>query len=287
MAYGFLKFEVHDGNSTYFWFDNLLDMGRLIDITGAAGTTYLGLPCRAKVTDAVNENGWSIRGQRSRHYHDLYTTIIDQPVLAPQNGKDAVLWKFGDDDYHDSFSTSKTWEQIRNKREPVGWSKVIWFTLGVPRFSFITWLAVKNRLSTGDRMRSWGMIQGCPLCGEPDETRDHLFFACHYSFTVWHGLANHILGTHTDPDWHLTLSHLQGVGGSSLDTILIKVLLFQTTIYHLWREQNARRHHTSWMTADAMCTVIDKALRNRISSLKYKADQNFSGLMQRWFYHTM
>ena len=180
VAYGFLKFKVHDGNSTYLWFDNWLDMGRLIDIIGAPGTTYLRFPRRAKVIDAVNQNGWSIRGQRSRHYHELYNTITDQPVPTPQNGRDAVLWKFGDDDYQDSFSTSKTWEQIHTKRDPVGWSRVVWFTQGVPRFSFITWLAVKNRLSTGDRMRFWGMIQGCTLCGERDETRDHLFFACPY-----------------------------------------------------------------------------------------------------------
>ena len=115
-----------------------------------------------------------------------------------------------------------------------------------------------------------GMIQGCMSCGEVDETRDHLFFACPYSFTVWHGLANHIIGSHTDPDWQLTLDYMEELRDGTLDTILIK-MLFQTTIYHLWREQNARTHHTSWMTAEAMGKVIDKAIRNRISSLKYKA----------------
>ncbi|CAG7876532.1 unnamed protein product [Brassica rapa] len=45
------------------------------------------------------------------------------------------------------------------------WSPLIWFQQGVPRFAFITWLA-------------WGQAQYYLYCGEPDETRDHLFFAC-------------------------------------------------------------------------------------------------------------
>ncbi|CAG7905840.1 unnamed protein product [Brassica rapa] len=35
---------------------------------------------------------------------------------------------------------------------------------------------------------SWfgtGSEQGCVYCGEKDESRDHLFFSCPYTFTVW------------------------------------------------------------------------------------------------------
>ncbi|XP_013669553.1 uncharacterized protein LOC106373990 [Brassica napus] len=49
-------FEVKDGKSTFFWFYNWLDKGRLIDVTCAAGTTYIGLPRRATVSDAVKQN---------------------------------------------------------------------------------------------------------------------------------------------------------------------------------------------------------------------------------------
>ncbi|KAF3545106.1 hypothetical protein DY000_02006739 [Brassica cretica] len=111
---------------------------------------------------------------------DLFTFRLP----GAQHGRDVVLWKVGDDDYQDNFSSAKTWEQICLRKEPVRWSKVVW-------------------------MCSWGMIQGCMLCGEVDETRDHLFFACPYSFTVWHGLANHIIGSHTDPDWQLTLDYME------------------------------------------------------------------------------
>ena len=79
----------------------------------------------------------------------------------------------------------ETWQQLRIKREIVPWSKVVSFSQGIPRYSFLTWLAVKNKLSTGDRMRSWGVQQHCTLCGEPDETRDHLVHSVTLCGIMW------------------------------------------------------------------------------------------------------
>lgn len=42
----------------------------------------------------------------------------------------------------------------------VPWFKLIWFKQRVPRFAFIAWLAVKDRLSTGVRIRVWRISQG-------------------------------------------------------------------------------------------------------------------------------
>ncbi|XP_056850861.1 uncharacterized protein LOC130500145 [Raphanus sativus] len=106
------------------------------------------------------------------------------------------------------FNSSRTWNLIRVKKDRVHWSKVVWFAQGVPRQAFITWLAMKDRLSTGRRMRQWGVEQGCELCGERDETREHLFFACPYSYTVWEALAKGLLGRGINPDWDWTVQHL-------------------------------------------------------------------------------
>lgn len=140
-----------------------------------------------------NENGWKIRGQRSRRFHELHQSIMALPPPRTGSGTDIILWKHGVDDYQDSFSASKTWEQLRERKPKVPWSKVVWFSQGVPWYSFITWLAIQNRLSTGERMRQWGLVQGCEFCGERDETRDHLFFACPYSYTIWEVYAGRLV----------------------------------------------------------------------------------------------
>ena len=60
----------------------------------------------------------------------------------------------------------------------LSWSQLVWFTQRVPRHAFIIWLAFRDRHSTCVRMRQWEITQGCMFCGERDETRDYLFFAC-------------------------------------------------------------------------------------------------------------
>ncbi|XP_009150330.1 uncharacterized protein LOC103873689 [Brassica rapa] len=220
-------------------------MGRLIDITGAIGTCYLGVPRTARVCDAVVQSRWTVRGQRSRQFHYLHSRIQREPVPDINRGNDVLLWKHSDDSYKPCFSSSRTWEQIRERKPTVFWGKSVWFAQGVPRFSFIVWLAVKNRLATGDRMRAWGLQQGCVLCGEPDETHDHIFFACPYSFTIWDKLANRLSGNRTDPDWTITLHFVAGNNLQIMDKILLK-MVFQTSIYHIWKEGNGRRHQSGF-----------------------------------------
>ena len=278
IAYPFLK----NGNAAFFWFDNWLDQGKLIDITGDAGTIHLGVPRNARVGDIVSNGCWSIRGRRGRLFPSLIRQINEAPVPCSENGKDLTLWRHSDDQFKDSFSTSETWQQIRYKREIVPWSKVVWFTHGIPRYSFMTWLAVKNMLSTGERMRNWGVNQHCTLCGKPDETRDHLFFACPYSYTVWDNMAERLLGRRMNPDWSVTLLFIQRTRAPSLDSVLVR-LVFQLTIYSLWRERNGRRHQQPWSTTAQMTRLIDRTIRNRISSLKYRRGHKLEGLLRRWF----
>ena len=91
-----------------------------------------------------------------------------------------------------------TFGTYRTHHIKVPWSKLVWFKQGVPRYAFITRLDVKDRLSTGTRRRVWGITQGCPFCGEPEESRDHLYFACPYTYGLWLQILARILGATRD-----------------------------------------------------------------------------------------
>lgn len=86
-----------------------------------------------------------------------------------------------------SYKASKVWETIRNKQDKVLWHKVAWGGLSIPRHSFISWLAIQNRLPTKDRLISWGcrLDSVCVLCGVADETKDHIYVDCSYSMILW------------------------------------------------------------------------------------------------------
>ena len=47
-----------------------------------------------------------------------------------------------------TFRFTKTWEMIREKHSCINWWKSIWFPGHIPKHSFISWLAIKNRLLT-------------------------------------------------------------------------------------------------------------------------------------------
>lgn len=72
-----MKVVVKSGDDTYFWFDNWLEQGRLIDITGDAGTIHLGLPRTARVSDVVSNGCWNIRNRRGRLFPELYRQIVE------------------------------------------------------------------------------------------------------------------------------------------------------------------------------------------------------------------
>ncbi|KAG7588567.1 Reverse transcriptase zinc-binding domain [Arabidopsis suecica] len=274
--------EVKNGNSTMFWWDNWTGAGRLIDIVGDIGPQHFGLSRHATVSEACINNQWTLRRARGQ----LYRTVIEllSPITppSPHAGQDIVKWMHKPGEYQSSFSSKCTWNLIRDTSTKVSWSTLVWFPQGVPRYSFITWLAVKDRLSTGQRMRRWGQIQFCPLCGERDETRDHIFFACPYVFAIWSTLCTPLLRRHTTPDWHDTVRAILAKQSPRIDIILVR-MVFQTTIYFVWRERNGRIHNSSQQHYRNLTKQIASAIALRIQSLNYDDPQHKNApLLARW-----
>lgn len=113
------------------------------------------------------------------------------------------------------------------------------------------------------------------FCGEREERRDHLFFACPITFTIWTTLTLRLLGTLASPDWNATTRSLLRQNRNKLDSVLLQ-MVFQTSIYFIWRERNTRKHQGVWGTTDGMIRRIKKAIRNRISSLKYTGNHKLA-----------
>ncbi|XP_009136059.1 uncharacterized protein LOC103860221 [Brassica rapa] len=129
-------------------------------------------------------------------------------------------------------------------------------------------------------MEQWRVAQGCVFCGEPNETRDHLFFACPYTFTVLIDAVGDLLEANADPDWEATLCRLVEHKYNRLTFILLR-LVFQTSIYYLWKEKNDRRHTGKIKPVAQMNSLIDKTVRNRILSTRYFEKAKLRGLLQR------
>ncbi|CAL9238489.1 unnamed protein product [Arabidopsis halleri] len=141
--------------------------------------------------DALLGNQWRISLSRSRSpiiqlLKDCLppTSLVNRLEDADD---DAYLWKIGDRQASNVFSTAHTWDHLHPPGIGVEWYDSVWFSGRIPKHSFITWLNARHKLQTRDRMIRWNMVvpPACLLCNLEDETRQHLFFDCSYSADIW------------------------------------------------------------------------------------------------------
>ncbi|VVB16555.1 unnamed protein product [Arabis nemorensis] len=211
----------------------------------------------------------------------IYETkvLTRSPVPQASAGQDKVKWRHYSGEYKDHFSTKATWEQLRTVNPKVWWHKIVWFSHAIPRHSFITWPAIRDRLSTRARMRTWGLNHACLLCGEVDETRDHLFMASPYSFTIWNWLCCGLpgrriprLGDHSSV--HYSAEHW--------DDSLLHRLALQAIVYGIWRERNNRRHQQPPRSVLLLTRTIDKDMQNRLQAIYHGDESRLTEVTQRW-----
>ncbi|KAG7543972.1 Reverse transcriptase domain [Arabidopsis thaliana x Arabidopsis arenosa] len=131
------------------------------------------------------------------------------------------------------------------------------------------------------RFSAWGVIQPLCFCGEPNESRDHLFFACLYTFSIWSALTSRILGRMLSPDWSRTLTSIRSSRLSKQDNTLLR-MIFQSTLYLVWRERNGQNHNNGSNAASVLVNMIDKIIRDRISTLPLTTTGQLGDLHHRW-----
>ena len=77
-------------------------------------------------------------------------TLLQQFMpLLNDSVKDKIKWKCKDGSFVD-FKVSSMWGNMYVDRELVPWSRLIWFSQGIPRHDFFFWLAINGKLRTRD-----------------------------------------------------------------------------------------------------------------------------------------
>ena len=180
------------------------------------------------------------------------------------------------------YSTGAVYTHLKGPVPLVSWSKLVWFSFGIPRQCFLTWLVIQNRCPTRDRLLQWGLQVDpkCLLCNSRNESRNHLFFDCYFSGIVWRSISDRCQLPFTTT-WDALIDQLQVVRNKNLHKLTL--LAFQGTIYWIWHERNSRLHNHTFKTTDALISSIDKQVRNRIQSFRHSNPRASSALSQLWF----
>ncbi|XP_048491471.1 uncharacterized protein LOC125492792 [Beta vulgaris subsp. vulgaris] len=101
-------------------------------------------------------------------------------------------------------------------------------------------MALQNKLATTDRLSKWNIPcdQTCSLCGNADETSQHLFFECVYAADIWAQVCqkSHTPSTIGDFARQKRVAITKAHGRSRSARIYIKCIT--ETLYAVWKQRN-------------------------------------------------
>lgn len=264
---------IGDGKTTSLWFDNWHPLGPLCNIVSRKDIVSSGLKFKSVVSDVFIDGVWMWPMDLFLKYGSVLSSFF--PVLVSGMG-DKVKWRDNHGRFKD-FDDTVVWEDFCATKNEVQWSKLVWFSQNIPRYAFILWLAVNERLNTQDRLEKWKIenFQFCAFCKDVKDSHCHLFTEYSYAKQVWEGfkgLAN-------------MDSVIDGICSGNLDLkglidklvnrpisksiwSVIQRLVLAATVYHLWQERNFRLFQKKYRAALVLIQRIIEVVRLRLLGLK-------------------
>lgn len=125
----------------------------------------------------------------------------------------------------------------------VPWAKIVRQNAAPPKYLFISWLLLHERLPTCRYLQRMGISvdQICCFCGDSEETLKHMFFACGVIQQIWREVALWCGVDRVAGSWEEEKQFLF----SQCTTNSVKQRLYQSlvsvVVYHVWMERNGQR----------------------------------------------
>lgn len=72
---------------------------------------------------------------------------------------------------------------------------------------------------------------------------------------------------------------------SNYDTLKLFLMryVFQTVMYHIWRERNNRRHRELSSPTVGIMKLVDKTVQNKLSAIRLASDISYNDGLVMWF----
>ncbi|KAK6131672.1 hypothetical protein DH2020_034579 [Rehmannia glutinosa] len=155
------------------------------------------------------------------------------------------------------LNSSKMYDIFRNEGPRHFWHTAIWKQFIPPKFSFCTWLACKDRLSTLDNLSYIDTDPMCKLCKNELESAPHLFFMCPVTNSLWCRIKTWLRITRT---MSTLASAIKWIKKDRVDPILKKArsIALCAFVSHIWKARNAFIFDGTPFTEEAIFHKIQK-----------------------------
>lgn len=127
--------------------------------------------------------------------------------------------------------------------QSVPWFSLVWHKARIPKHAFTVWRFVLNRNATLDRLHRWvcDVEQVYLLCGEENETRNHLFFKCSFSKEIWMATVQMLHLSTLPTSWENILQWLPFTTANRESSLALLQGRY-ACVYEIWMERNRRCH---------------------------------------------
>ena len=258
----FIRHRLCNGVGTYLWHDFWNPLDPILPFFGERILYDFAIQRNACVVSVMDGTRWNWPVTVSVDLIILKNNYSD--YLLDTSRDDVISWTQSPSGV---FTVSYAWNSIRPRRSLVHWNAVVWFSQAIKRHSFITWLVIHDRLSTQDKLLKWCLINAisCVFCRAKVEDRNHLFFECKVTSGIWMRVLR-LCGQYRLPRWwENEFRWVTGCKGNSFCSIT-KRIAWGATIYHLWRQRNARVHDNIFISVDSIFSHICNDVRLKITS---------------------
>lgn len=245
-------------SSFLLWHDPWLQGKPLLQVFDNSIVSALESNSQATVSSIQSNGNWHL-GVSNYHLVRELRQMCDGIVFS---GDDCIAWNSSGNQLR-ALKISTIYSTLFTHRTGPPWLDFVWSKFRVPKFAFISWLIMKERLLTRDRMINLGMptASQCLLCMTQDESHSHLFCSCPFIQDVFRGCG---IGVTTWADFCVGRFLTQG-----FDQIRTNILyLFISAIfYNVWSERNLRLHNPGQYTlASQLTDNIRIAVRMKLHS---------------------
>lgn len=277
LIYNWITTEAGNGQTVRFWSDNWSPFGRISEFLQLPPRSRLGIPETATLHDLYSDGSWNLPPARSEEQLLLHIHLTSMSLTTTQ---DHHSWNLNGSSQ--VFSTGMVYRELKHHNPIVPWNKIVWSPRGIPRHNFNAWLLIQNCCPTRDRLLGWG-LQTDPLgllCNAAPESRDHIYFQCHYSWNIWTEIAGRV-GQVPDRDWNQQVSSMQQTSGHR-HLQIIRLLTWQCTLYYVWAERNSRLHHKVFKPSHSISSQIQATIRSKVAALRDQSPRLSSSLFAVW-----
>ncbi|KAB1200869.1 hypothetical protein CJ030_MR0G006019 [Morella rubra] len=259
---GCFRRVVGNGESTFLWYDNWHPSGPLERRTCRASILSSSGGSNAKVSSIIDG---SCRKWPTLALPQLWRDVAaETPIsfLPAPSKDDSIKWVPALDG---CFSVGSAYNAFRISHPIVPWHHLLWFKDNIPRFSFILWLAIKERLSTQSRLKAFGLLNDITyvFCGDAEKDFNRLFFDCPFSNRIWVLMRDKYVLPRDQFCWQDTISWAaMYLKGNSFHACICKLIL-SATVYGIWKEHNQRLYCKQRcmlvdVLAEVVCNVKDR-----------------------------